>query len=191
MQSFRSWAVVGALLGLSPLAMAASQSFSGSLSANDPVYNRTLSGNPPGALSAVGTAVSYDLFPFYVTAAGSYTLQTLAASFSPGTADDTFLALYQTSFNPLAPLSNAVRADDDSGAGSLSMFSSVLNPGTQYYMVVTSFSNGAFGDYRGSIDNAGDTSTVIFGMVPEPGTAMLMLSALGLGGLIARRRQAT
>ncbi|MBN8504381.1 MAG: PEP-CTERM sorting domain-containing protein [Burkholderiales bacterium] len=190
MQTFRSWAVAGTLLGLSSMAMAASQPFSGTLSGNDPVYNRTLSGNPPAALSAVGTAVSYDLFPFYVTAAGSYTLQTLSATLSPGTADDTFLALYQTSFNPLAPLTNAVRADDDSGAGSLSMFSSVLNPGTQYYMVVTSFSNGAFGNYTGSIDNAGANSTVIFGMVPEPASALMMLSALGLGGLMARRRKA-
>lgn len=189
MPCFRSWALTGSLLALSSVALAASQPFAGALSPSDQVFNRTLTGNPPTSLSAVGTAVSYDLFPFYVTAAGSYTLQTLSAAFAPGTADDTFLLLYQTSFNPAAPLTNVLRADDDSGAGALSMFSHALNPGTQYYMVVTSFSNGAFGDYTGSIDNAGASSTVIFGMVPEPATALMMLSALGVGGLMARRRQ--
>lgn len=189
MQSLRSLALAGGLLALSSVAMAASQPFAGTLSAGDPVFNRPLTGVPPTGLSAVGTAVSYDLLPFYVTAAGNYTLQTLSASFSPGTPDDTFLVLYQTAFNPAAPLTNVLHADDDAGPGGLSLFTRPLTPGTQYYLVATSFSNGAFGSYTGSIDNDGAMSTVIFGMVPEPASALMMLSALGMGGLLARRRQ--
>lgn len=184
----RSCSVGGALLAAVGLASAAVVPFSGALTAGDPTYNRTLSGNPPTSLSGVGTAVHFDLLPFHVTAADSYTMETLSASLSPGTPDDTFIALYQNAFNPLAPLSNVLRADDDSGPGSLSLMSRALVPGTQYYLVVTSFANGALGAYTGAIRNPG-AGTAVFGLVPEPGTALMMLAALGVVGAVVSRRR--
>jgi hypothetical protein len=179
-----------AAVSLMSLASAATTNFAGMLSASDPTFNRPLSGTPPGGLSAAGTAVSYDLYPFFVTAAASFTLQTLSANLAPNTADDTFIVLYQNAFNPLAPLSNAISADDDSGAGALSLITATLNPGVQYYLVSTAFFNGAFGDYTGSISATGAPAAIL-GMlpVPEPSTALMMLSALGLGGLVAARRR--
>ena len=66
-------------------ALAARVPFAGSLLAADPIYNRALAGNPPGALSGVGTAVSYDVYAFTVTANGSYVMETLSAAFTAGT----------------------------------------------------------------------------------------------------------
>ncbi len=184
------FAFASTLLVCAQAASAATLPFVGALGSGDPVFNRPLSGNPPTGLSAAGTAVSYDVFPFFVTSADTYTLQTLTAVLAPNTPDDTFMVLYQTAFNAASPLTNALQADDDAGAGSLSLISRPLIPGVQYYMVVTSFFNGAFGDYTGSISNPG-TGTAVLGVVPEPSTALMMLGALALGGVIAaRRRQA-
>lgn len=146
-------------------------------------------GHPPTGLSAVGNAVTYDLLPFYVTAADTYTLQTLDAQFaSPSLADDTFLVLYRNAFNPLSPLTNALSADDDTGAGFLSSITFGLTTGVQYFLVTTSFVNGAFGSYAGSISNGG-AGTAILGTVPEPSTTAMMLVALAAGaGVVARRR---
>jgi hypothetical protein len=179
-----------AAASLMSLASATTTNFAGMLSASDPTFNRPLSGTPPGGLSGVGTAVSYDLYPFYVTASASFTLQTLSANLAPGTADDTFIALYQTAFNPLAPLTNAIAADDDAGVGSLSLITTALNPGTQYYLVSTSFANGAFGAYTGSISATGAPAAVL-GMlpVPEPSSALMMLAGLGVAGILAARRR--
>jgi PEP-CTERM motif len=179
-----------AAASLMSLASAATTNFAGSLSATDPTFNRPLSGTPPGGLSGVGTAVSYDLYPFYVTASASFTLQTLSANLAPGTADDTFIVLYQTAFNPLAPLTNAIAADDDTGVGSLSLITTALNAGVQYYLVSTSFANGAFGGYDGNISATGAPAAIL-GMlpVPEPSSALMMLAGLGVAGLLVARRR--
>ncbi len=189
MRSVQSWLVLGTMLGLSQTALAVSVPFSGALSVTDPTYNRTLSGNPPTSLSGVGTAVSYDVFPFYVTVNDTYLAETLSAAFSPGTADDTFITLYQTAFNPLAALTNAVIADDDAGAGNLSLVNKALTAGTQYFLVVTSFGNGAFGNYSGRLDSATGLGQVVLGAVPELPTSAMMLLALALGGALVRARQ--
>jgi hypothetical protein len=174
--------------GFMSAAGAATTPFSGALSAADPVFNRPLSGAPPTGLSGVGTGVSYDLLPFFVTANASYTIETLSASFATGTPDDTFIVLYQNSFSAAAPLTNALVADDDAGVGFLSLATANLTAGTQYFLVVTSFANGQFGNYTGSISALGN-ATAILGVVPEPSTSAMMLAALGLGGLVAARRK--
>lgn len=188
MKASFGFAIASALLVFAQASSAASVPIAGALAASDPVFNRPLSGNPPSGLSAAGTAVSYDAYPFFVTGADTYSLQTLSAAFAPGTADDTFIVLYQTAFNAAAPLTNVLQADDDAGPGSLSLITRALNPGIQYFLVFTSFSNGAFGNYTGSIDNAG-AGTAVLGVVPEPSTALMMLGALAAGGLLAKRRR--
>jgi hypothetical protein len=191
MRAYRSWVLAGTVLGLAQAALAVDVPFAGTLSPNDPVYNRTLSGNPPGGLSAVGTAVTYDLYPFYVSANGTYLAETLSARFAPGTADDTFITIYQGSFNAGAPLANAIIADDDSGVGGLSLATKALTSGTQYYLVVTSFANGQLGDYTGHLNSTNNLGQVILGAVPELPTSTLMLSAMAVVALAARRRRTT
>jgi hypothetical protein len=189
MRTVRSWVTLGTMLGLSQVAFAVDVPFSGALSATDPTFNRTLVGNPPTSLSGVGTAVSYDLLPFYVTLNDTYLAETLSATLSPGTADDTFIAIYQTAFNPLSPLTNVVIADDDTGVGNLSLATKALTAGTQYYLVVTSFSNGAFGNYTGHLDSTTGLGQVVLGAVPELPTSAMMLLSLGMAGALLRTRQ--
>ena len=181
-------ALVLASAGFMTVATANTTNFAGTLSLTDPVFNRPVAGNPPIILSPTGTAVSYDVFPFFVNAVASFTLQTLTANLFPIPAQDTFMVLYQTAFNPASPLINALQADDDNGVGALSLITRSLVPGVQYYMVITTFNNSALGDYTGSIFTPG-TEVAILGAVPEPSTALLMLGGLGLAGFFAARRR--
>lgn len=189
MQSARSFFVAGTLFGLVAQAAAVDVPIAGSLAVTDPVYNRTTSGAPPAGLSAVGTAVSYDVFPFFVTANNTYLLETLSAAFTTGTADDTFISVYRNTFNPAAALTNVVAADDDAGPGNLSTLSTALLAGTQYFLVVTSFANAQFGPYTGHLNSTTALGQVVLGAVPELPTSVLMLTPLVIGGLVAARRR--
>jgi len=148
-------------------------------------------GNPPTVLSAAGTSVRYEIYNFYVTMTGSYRMETLSAAFTTGTADDTFITLYNGgSFNAANPLFGALVADDDAGAGSLSLINRNLLGDTNYALVVTSFSNGQLGNYSGIIAaGTGQPGDVIGGALPvsEPATGALVAMALA-GPALSRRR---
>jgi hypothetical protein len=132
------------------------------------------------ALSLLGTAVPYQTWPFTVNAGGTYVLEIIAAAYG-----DSYLHLYQTSFDPTSQLTNALSADDDSGVDLLSRLDYGLLVGTQYYMVVSGFSNTHYGAYTANISGPGDIS--VTGVIPEPGT-WLLLGAGMMGLWLLRRR---
>jgi hypothetical protein len=180
-----------ATLAAASWAVAAPLNIAGALSAADPTYNRVLSGTPPTGLSGVGTAVSYDSYQFYVSANGSYRMETLSAAFATNTADDTFITLYLgSSFIAATPLLNALAADDDAGAGPLSLLNLNLLANTNYLLVITSFFNGAFGNYTAIIaSNATNPGNVFAGTVPVPAPATAALVSLALAALALTRRR--
>lgn len=179
---------VAMLAVVSSTAFAAPVNIAGELTTSDPTYNR-----PFGltTLSSVGTNVRYDVYGFYVTAAGTYSME--ATTFSENSSD-TFFALYKDAFDPRAALSNLLAVDDDSGAGLLSLITTVLQANVQYYLVLSGFGNGMLGTYTGVFDSVSGTGQVVLanapapGEVPEPATLALLFAAAAGMTLVRRRR---
>lgn len=198
----RTLSALAALALLCSPALAANFIFSGNTT-GDPTFNRPVS---IGSLSGVGTAVPYDVVPFYVTVTGSYSMELLSTTsgYDP-------YALAYSSFAPGSPLVGLINGDDD-WTGPLPMLSATgtgldasnITPGdssnfvptglpltafTQYYAVVTGFDNSDFGVYEGAIGRGpGDA---IGGLVPEPSS--IALGAFGLASAVVfglRRRSA-
>lgn len=154
-----------------------------------PTWRRTLAGAPPppGILSSVGTAVPYQVQPFFVGTAGSYQI-TLTAN----TPFDTYLHLYQDAFNPAAQFTNVIAANDDLDGSLNSQLTLALTGTTQYLAVVGGFGNADFGAYTLAITGPGN---IAFGTltggpaVPEPASWAMMIAGFGLVGATARRRR--
>jgi hypothetical protein len=179
--NFKLLATAVAAIALFGSAQAATYNYAGDTT-GAPTYNRLLVGL--SGLSSVGTAVAYQTFSFQVDTAGSYDFLSVT---SPTW--DNFLFLYKTSFNPAAPLVNAVAGNDDFpglGIGTAG-FSFALTTGTSYTVVTTAFGNANFGAYANSITGPG---TVLTAAVPEPASYALLALGLGAIGWSTRRRQA-
>jgi len=145
-------------------------------------YNRTL--EDMSALSAVGTAVSYDTFAFSVDTAGTYTFRSVALPLLDRW--DNMLFLYQGSFDPNNAVLNGVVGNDDfNGNIGFSGFDVTLSTGVAYVLVTTGFANDDLGRYLNVIRGPGDVTAP----VPEPESYAMLLSGLAVLGFLARRRR--
>jgi hypothetical protein len=153
---------------------AAVQTFTGDTT-GAPTFNRPL--QDLSGLSAVGVAVRYGSLSFSASVSGDYTFLTTGAF-------DTFLVLYQGSFNPAQSLTNALVANDDLLAPpfTTSGFVGTLTAGSTYVLVVTGFDSPDFGFHSTTIGGPGVVS-----VVPEP--AAYGLLAMGLIAVALRRQR--
>ena len=141
-----------------------------------PTFNRALSDF--SALSGVGVANPYTTYTFTVSVSGDYIFNTTAAF-------DSFVFLYQNSFDPADATANGVIANDDLLFGNsfyASGFEATLTAGTTYIYVVTGF----------DVTDAGAYSTTIAGpalTTPVPEVQTYLMMALGLAGLATLRRR--
>ena len=114
---------------------AANYSYTAVLTASSPTFNRPNDNglNAPNSLS--GTISPYSVFAFQVSSNGSFSLRSDAASNSW----NNFLVLYANSFNPVAPLSNSLRVNDNwsNGNSSSSRINVNLITGVTYFLVTT------------------------------------------------------
>jgi hypothetical protein len=140
--------------------------------AGAPAWNRPIA--PPVFTSLIGTNVPYHSQTFVAPNTDTYTITSLATG-----GWDNFLVLYQGSFNPAAPLTNALAANDDFGFIGQSRIVRSLTAGTTYVVVTTGFTNSSFGSFTNTVSDT----------IPEPSTWMLL--GAGVIWIAARRRGGT
>ena len=166
---------MASLLAAAGAAQAVTYNYAGN-TAGAPTYNRAF--EDFSGLSSLGSAVNYQTLSFSVTASGTYSFVSDATG-----GWDNFLFLYGPTFNPAAPLTNGLIANDDSTGIGHSGFSFGLTAGASYVVVTTGFESGVdFGAYANSITGPGSVT-----VVPEPGTYGLMALGLAMVGFAARR----
>jgi hypothetical protein len=121
---------------------------SGTLDAGT-TYRRGSGNNAISYITEIaGGSVYYKTYTFVATANGAVTFATIEANLNGQDADDTYMTLYQTSFNPASPATNFLRGDDDSGTGLLSSFTHSLVQGTTYVIVISSYQNLVTGTFK-------------------------------------------
>ena len=143
----------------------------GSLDGNDSTFNRPAG---CGGLSAVGTAVAYDTVTFTNTTATNATVNVrIGAAGNPtaacpsATGPDTYLVMYNDSFNPASPLANCALTNDDAdGAGGdfCSALTAIAIPaGAVRVFVLTAFDNAntASGQFPYEVTFAGTTPVAL------------------------------
>ena len=123
--------------------------YNGALETTDPTFNRPIGSGASCSPSGVGTDVYYDVYTFDMASSAPHDL---FASLCGGAAFDTVMVLYQAAdgspnpFNPSSSCQNSFAFNDDF-CGLQSEINAVNLVEGQAQVVVTSFSNGATGDY--------------------------------------------
>ncbi|GAB4046404.1 M36 family metallopeptidase [Spirosoma litoris] len=114
------------------------------LSTSSPTYIRA-SGDDVTSYTA-GRSVYYQAFTFTAPSSGTQTFGITSATLSDSY-NDTYLSLYQTSFNPASPATNFLHGDDDSGPAYLSQLTHSLTQGVTYILVVATYSSNVTGSF--------------------------------------------
>jgi hypothetical protein len=149
-------------LALSPV-YAASISYSGTLDASDPLFNRP----DETCCSLSGTTAYFESQDFYVDVSGLYTMTMTAGTFAPsGAPDDGFFVLYTDFVDANNPLLNWYNADDAGGVGNLPEVVEYLDAGAAYTLVATTFDPLALGSYSVTITGPGN---ITLGRLARPG----------------------
>jgi hypothetical protein len=151
-----------------------------------PTFNRAIASC--AGLSGTGSAVRYHVQAFSVTASGNYTL---AGTGTSPALWDTFVHLYQTAFVASSPLTNCLVGNDDGPTNTIGThgftFNALVN--TQYFLVTSAYSNTLAGAFTNTF--SGGPGTILFGVVPEPATLLLVATGLAVLLPLTRRRRAT
>ncbi len=112
-----------------------------------PTWNRPNANGAgvPTGLSIPATATPFDVVSFSVNTTGEYSFR------CTGTTPldwNVYLLLYRDAFDPSNPLLNVVIGDDDSAGGYAAGFTSTLQAGTRYFIVITGGDNASYGLYN-------------------------------------------
>ncbi|OAB47378.1 S-layer homology domain-containing protein [Paenibacillus antarcticus] len=103
---------------------------------------------------------NYFIKKFVPSVTGEYTIEVIDDG-----GLDTFMLIYQGSFDPVQPLVNAIAANDDSDYEDSRIPDQSLTAGTDYYVIMTSYSNGETGHVKFKISGPGGV------LVTDPGAA--------------------
>lgn len=119
-----------------------------------PTFNRPqISGSAtPNSLDSTADSVYYKAHPFTVTANGLYNFKSVCTT--PASWENV-MVLYKTSFDPAAPLTNAVFAVGGNSPTTEVIENVRLTAGFQYIWVTTSFLNGEGGNFQNTLYTGG------------------------------------
>ncbi|GAB3997712.1 hypothetical protein GCM10028807_43440 [Spirosoma daeguense] len=118
--------------------------FNGALTTSSPTYVRNNTLTNTTTYVSGGPTVYYQAFSFTAPTSGVQTFEVTGSTF---TNNDSFLSLYETSFNPGSPATNFLRSVDDDGVVYLSKFTHTLTAGTTYVVVVSTYATGITGNF--------------------------------------------
>ncbi len=120
--------------------------FVGTLDETDPIWTRPFVAGGVCNPSLTGVNIPYDTYNFSLDMDANLGAEVVTFTAPSG---DSFLCLYEDSFDPTDPCGNLVITNDNGGVGLLSQFDVMLNSGVEYILVVTTFNNNGndFGDY--------------------------------------------
>ncbi len=131
--------------GVSVPVVAPVTTINGTITANSPSYVRPAGDDLTNNATTYSPASTVLYKPYYFVApsSGSFTFTTTA-----GTITDTYISLYQNSFDPANPATNFVRGDDDiTSTNFLSSLTQTLTAGTTYILVVSGWSPNVTGSF--------------------------------------------
>ncbi len=126
----------------------------GSLTAMSPTYDRIYAtglANAPCSTPTLDSANNGMYYDIYCLQTDDTNPVELILDINGTNIIDAVMTLYCTPFDPMQPDQNVVAYDDDSGVATLSAItvshSVVLEPGQEYFLVISTYGAGMTGDY--------------------------------------------